>query len=112
MLDQVTWQQSPGASTPMMLGPMKMSTIDPTRPQLQVRHTAPAVLKRFQKMENTITGRLAEAATAKASATRNATLAVGPSRIAMAMEMRTDHERRDASHAYFFARCSAPFPDG
>ena len=39
--------------------------------------TAPAVLNRRQKMDNTITGKFADAATAKASATRNATLAVG-----------------------------------
>src|SRR5690349_13047751 len=36
-------------------------------------HSAPVVLNRFQNSEYRIVGRLAEAATAKASATRNAT---------------------------------------
>lgn len=35
-------------------------------------HSAPAVLNRFQNSEYTIVGRLADAAIAKASATRNA----------------------------------------
>jgi hypothetical protein len=48
-------------------------------------HSAPAVLKRFQNSEYRIVGRLAEAATANASATRNAMfcpLARMPPRIA------------------------------
>ena len=45
--------------------------------------TAPTVLNRRQKMDKTMTGKFPDAATAKASATRNATLAVGPSRMAM-----------------------------
>ncbi len=49
--------------------------------------TAPRVVNRFQKRDSTITGRLAEAATAKASATKNATLAFGPSRMATPMAM-------------------------
>src|SRR5690349_13937877 len=36
-------------------------------------HSAPRVVKRFQNSEYTIVGRFADAATAKASATRNAT---------------------------------------
>ena len=50
-------------------------------------HTAPLVLKRRQNSANTMAGRLAEAATANANPTRNATLNVGPKTIAIAMEI-------------------------
>src|SRR5215475_8924656 len=66
----------------MMLGLMRIRPMEANNP-VASPVTAPTVLKRFQKIENTIAGRLAEAATAKASPTRNATFAVGPKRIAI-----------------------------
>ena len=66
--------------------------------------TAPVVLKRFQKSESTITGRLAEAATAKASPTRNATFASLPSRIATPIATAPTTKRGDARDAHFLAR--------
>ncbi len=68
----------------MMLGPMTIRRIDATKP-VPNPHTAPRVVKRFQNKDKTITGRLADAATANASATKNATFAFGPSRMATAM---------------------------
>ena len=55
--------------------------------------TAPAVLNRLQKIDSTMTGRFADAATANASATRNATFAVGPSTIAIPIAIAPDHKR-------------------
>src|SRR5215831_17397863 len=66
----------------MMLGLTRIRPMDASNPTARPV-TAPAVLNRFQKIDSTITGRFAEAATAKARATKNATLAVGPSRIAI-----------------------------
>jgi len=43
-------------------------------------------------MDNTITDKFAEAATANAGATRNATFAVGPSKIAIAISPTTNAE--------------------
>src|SRR6266540_5248975 len=65
----------------MILGLMMINTIEANNP-VPSPATAPFVLNRLQKRERTITGRLADAATAKASATRKATFAVGPSTIA------------------------------
>ena len=62
-----------------------MSTMVQIRPPYML-HSAPRVLNRAQYSEYTMVGRLAAAATAKASATRNATfcpLARMPSPIAM-----------------------------
>ena len=49
-----------------------MRMIAEVRPPYML-HSAPWVVKRFQNSEYTIVGRFADAATAKASATRNAT---------------------------------------
>ena len=68
----------------MMLGPMIIKRIDATKP-VPNPHTAPRVVNRFQNKDKIITGRLAEAATANANATKNATFALGPSKIAMAI---------------------------
>ena len=70
------------SALPMMLGEIAMSTSDEASP-VPKPHTAPVVLKRLQKSDSTMTGRFADAATANASATRNATFAVGPSTIAI-----------------------------
>ncbi len=70
----------------MMLGLNTIKAKDEMRPVAKP-HTAPAVLKRRQNNESTMTGRLADAATAKASATRNATLAFGPRTIAIPIEI-------------------------
>ena len=59
----------------MMLGLRMMSTMLLRRPTTRPS-TAPVVVNRFQKMESTITGRFADAATAKASPTRKATFTV------------------------------------
>src|SRR5450755_257055 len=59
-----------------------MSPIEASKPTPSPT-TAPAVLNLRQKIESTSTGKFADAATAKASATRNATFAVGPSKIAI-----------------------------
>jgi hypothetical protein len=61
----------------MRLGLMRINTIDATSP-VPKPATAPAVLKRRQNNEKTITGRFADAATANANATRKATFAFGP----------------------------------
>ena len=66
----------------MKSGLTRMSTMLETSPTSKPL-TAPVVVKRFQKIEKTMTGRFALAATAKASPTRNATLTDGPSRIAI-----------------------------
>ena len=87
----------------MMLGPMKISTIDAIKPEANPQ-TAPEVLKRFQKIENRITGRFADAATAKASATRNATFAFGPSMIAIGNGDRPNDESRDTRDLHFLTR--------
>lgn len=83
----------------MMLGPMMIKRIDATKP-VPNPHTAPRVVNRFQNKDRTITGKFAEAATAKASATRKATLAFGPSRIAIAM---ATAPTTNARNAYFFS---------
>src|SRR5919108_3267958 len=72
------------ASTPVTLGPTRIKAIDEINPTARPV-TAPAVLNRFQNIDMRITGKFAEAATAKASATRKATLAFGPRTIAIAM---------------------------
>ena len=59
----------------MMLGPMRIRTMLASRPTPRPA-TAPVVLKRFQKIDSTMTGRFALAATAKANPTRKATLTV------------------------------------
>ena len=66
------------------LGLTRIKPIEASRPTARPA-TAPVVLNLRQKIDSTITGRFAEAATAKAKATRNATLAVGPRRMAMLM---------------------------
>jgi len=60
----------------MMLDVTMISRIDAARP-VPNPHTAPRVVNRFQNKDSTITGRLADAATANARATRNATFAFG-----------------------------------
>ena len=91
------------ASVPMMLGLMMISTIELTSPTASPA-TAPAVLKRRQKMREHDHRQIrADAATAKARPTRNATLTVGPSLIASSDRDRADDERGDARHAHFFA---------
>ena len=71
---------------PIKLGEIKINTSEEINPVASPA-TAPLVLNRRQKSDNTITGRFAEAATAKASATKKATFAVGPRMIAIAMEI-------------------------
>src|SRR5205807_7045938 len=81
------WRAAPvtvGGSIAIRLGLTRINPIDATSP-VASPVTAPTVLNRFQKIESTITGRLAEAATANARATRKATFAVGPRRIAIVM---------------------------
>src|SRR5271170_8008264 len=81
------WRAAPvtvGGSIFIKLGLTRISPMEAKRPTARPA-TTPAVLKRRQKRERTMTGRFAEAATAKARATRKATLAVGPSRMAMLM---------------------------
>src|SRR5262249_52841242 len=60
-------------SAPETTGEKKTSTTAVTSPPTMAA-TAPAVLNRFQNNDSRIAGTLADAATAKASATRNATL--------------------------------------
>ncbi len=60
------------ALLPETAGEKTISTRQLIRPPYML-HRAPQVLNRFQYSEYTIVGRLAEAATANASATRNAT---------------------------------------
>ncbi len=57
---------------PDTAGEKTISTMVEIRPPYML-HSAPRVLNRFQYSEYTIVGRLAAAATANASATRNAT---------------------------------------
>ena len=57
---------------PDTTGESAMRMIADARPPYML-HSAPRVVNRFQNSEYTIVGRLADAATANASATRNAT---------------------------------------
>ena len=73
-----------GGSIAITLGLIRINPIEASSPTASPA-TAPAVLNRRQKIDSTITGRFADAATANASATRNATFAVGPSTMAIAI---------------------------
>ena len=87
----------------MMLGLIMIRTSDASKPVASPA-TAPVVLKRFQKSESTMTGRLAEAATANASATRKATFASLPEQDRNPDRDRADDKRGDARDAHFLAR--------
>src|SRR5260370_20219379 len=69
----------------MMLGLTTINTSELNRPVARPHHQ-PFVVNRFQKIDRTSAGRLADAATAKARATKNATLKVGPSTMAIAID--------------------------
>src|SRR5215470_3191699 len=81
----IRWRGAPvtvGGSIAIRLGLITMRPIDAIRPTASPV-TALAVLNRRQKIDSTMTGRFADAATANVNATRNATFAVGPSAIAI-----------------------------
>ncbi len=71
-------------SLPRTLGPNRMSVIEASKPATKPQ-IAPRVVKRRQHNVSRMAGRFADAATANASATKNATLAFGPSTMAIAM---------------------------
>src|SRR5436305_9511238 len=73
-----------GGAMAIKLGLTRIKPIEASKPTARPA-TAPVVLNLRQKIDSTITGKFAEAATAKDKATRNATLAVGPRRMAMLM---------------------------
>src|SRR5215467_1383265 len=85
-----------------MLGLTRIRPMEATSPTASPI-TAPIVLKRFQKIDKTMTGKFAEEATAKAKATRNATFAVGPKR--MAIPIATNPTTKAATRA---TRTSSP----
>jgi hypothetical protein len=82
------------ALLPRTLGPIRISAIELTSPVARPA-IAPAAVNLRQYRASRIAGRLAEAATANASATRNATLAFGPSSDRDRDRERADRERRD-----------------
>lgn len=70
---------------PMKFGPATRKPIAASNPT-ESPATAPAVLNRRQKIESTITGKFAEAATAIPKSARIAAFEAGPSLIAIRME--------------------------